>query len=103
MVHKISASGLADPEKIRASTEMRPPENTEELRRFLGIVNYLGKFLPHLSSLTEPLRNLTKKDVPWKWSVSQETAFQAVKQQVTETPVLALYNTTKELTLEKIL
>jgi transposase InsO family protein len=101
MGHKISAAGLqADPEKVRAITEMRPPENTEELRRFLGIVNYLGKFLSHLSSLTEPLRNLTKQDTPWNWSVSQEVAFNKIKHLVTETPVLAFYDPAKELTLE---
>jgi len=61
MGHRITSAGLqADPEKVKAITEMKSPTNVEELRRFLGLVNYLGKFLPHFSAVAEPLRNLTK-------------------------------------------
>ena len=46
MGHRITFAGLqADPEKVKAITEMKSPTNVEELRRFIGLVNYLGKFL----------------------------------------------------------
>ena len=41
---------------------MKNPENINELKTFLGMVNYLGKFLPNLSKETEHLRILEKKD-----------------------------------------
>ena len=68
MGHWITENGLhSDPEKVRAIMDMPPPTNLEELRRYLGVVNYLGKFLPNANTL-HPLQNLLKKDVSWTWS-----------------------------------
>ena len=101
MGHLITYASLqADPEKVKAITEMKSPANVEEFRRFLGLVNYLGKFLPHLLAVAEPLQNLTKSDVPWNWSEVQESAIHELKSMITQTPVLAFYDLTKELVIE---
>ena len=43
--HLVDSQGiLADPEKTKAVREMNQPENVSELRRFLGMVNQMGKF-----------------------------------------------------------
>jgi len=100
--HVIGERGLQPyPAKVKAISGMASPTNIEELRRFLGIVNFFGKFLPHLATINEPLRNLTKNDVPWNWSIPQETAFNSLKDMITTQGVrLGLYDPTKELTLE---
>jgi len=97
MGHVIGERGLQpDPAKVKAISDMASPTNIEELRRFLGIVNFLGKFLPHLATISEPLRNLTKKDVPWNWSIPQEAAFNSLKDMITTQGVgLGLYDPTK--------
>lgn len=60
--HLISADGVkADPEKVRAIVDMPAPSDRKALLRFLGVIAYLAKFLPNCSSLTQPLRQLTKK------------------------------------------
>jgi hypothetical protein len=60
MGHLITADGLkADPAKVEAILDM---PDTKGLKRFLGMVNYLAKFLPLLSDMTEPLRRLEDKD-----------------------------------------
>jgi hypothetical protein len=101
MGHRIGIKGLQpDPDKVKAVREMKPPSNIEELRRFIGMVTFLGKFLPHLSTVMEPLRNLTKKNVPWNFSTTQMTAFESVKRLVTQAPVLAFYSPEKDLVLE---
>ena len=101
MGHKITSDGLcSDPEKVRAITEMSPPTNVQELRRCLGLVNYLSKFVPRSASVLTPLQNLLKKDVPWNWSESQQHAFDSIKLLITSAPVLAFYDPQKELTLE---
>ncbi len=101
MGHLITKDGLqTDPEKVRAIRDMQAPRSFEELRRFLGLVNYLSKFLPNVADATMPMRNLTKKGVPWLWSASQQASFEKVKTLVTNTPVLTFYNTNKELVLE---
>jgi hypothetical protein len=101
MGHRITENGLhSDPEKVRAIIEMPAPTNVEELRRYLGVVNYLGKFLPNVTEILKPLQNLLKKDVPWMWSSSQEAAIANVKKLVTKAPVLSFYDPDKELILE---
>lgn len=55
----------------------------------MGIVNYLGRFIPNLSTIMHPLSDLLKGDVSWIWSHPQEEAFKKVKAMLTETPALA--------------
>ena len=38
------------------------PTTNVELQQFMGIVKYLGKFIPNLSDETAPLRALLKND-----------------------------------------
>ena len=101
MGHMISEKGLeADPAKVEAITCMEPPRDLTELRRFMGMINYLAKFLPKLAEVMQPLHNLLKKDVPYCWSTSQQAAFDTVKSMITEAPVLAFYKPEGKLVLE---
>ena len=60
--HVIDQTGIrADLDKTTAVTEMSPPTSVPELRRFMGMVNQLGKFTPNLTELTQPLRELLSK------------------------------------------
>ena len=53
MGHLLTPEGLkADPTKIEALLAMPEPENVAALKGFLGMVNYLAKFMPHLSDRT---------------------------------------------------
>ena len=64
--HKVTGSGVKpDPSKISAIIDMPIPSTVKELQRFMGMVNYLGKFLPSLSKVSEPLRKLLEKDAIW--------------------------------------
>ena len=56
------------------------------------MVNYLGKFLPDLSSVLKPLNDLLKASSAWVWDQAQEQAFEKVKQMMSTTPVLAFYD-----------
>ena len=101
MGHIITKDGLqSDPEKMRSISEFPAPQNVDELRRFLGMVNYMSKFLPHATDVIHPLHNLLKKDVPWNWSSSQAEAFQQVKSLIVDSPTLSFHDPDKELTLE---
>ena len=99
--HVISSEGLKpDPEKVRAMREMPPPTSKEEVRRFLGSIEYLAKFLPKLAEVETPLRELTKKDVLFHWDKPQETAFEQLKNLCCEAPVLEYYDVTKDVTIQ---
>ena len=64
------------------------------------MVQYLAKFLPHLSDITNPLRDLTQKDVEWVWDQPQKEAFEKLKEALSSTPVLCYYNLVDEVTLQ---
>ena len=64
--HLIDAEGLhATSEKLKAIVKAPTPKNVTELRSFLGLVNYYGKFLPNLSTFLHPLNNLLHHDCKW--------------------------------------
>ncbi len=61
MGHLLTANGLKpDLENVAAISNMHRPQNRTELQQYLGMVTYLGKFLPQLSDITAPLRPLGK-------------------------------------------
>ena len=59
------------------------------------MINYLGRFLPNLSTVISPMSELLKLDTAWTWSHRQQQAFEKVKAMVTTTPVLAFYDVNK--------
>ena len=98
--HIISTEGIEPSrEKVRALLEAPTPTNTQQLRSFLGAVNYYRKFLPNLSSVLAPLNKLLQKEVKWTWGKEQKTAFNVAQQQLTSTRVLAHYDPQKPLVL----
>jgi len=79
--HMIDAKGRHPTEdKIKAIREARTPATVTELRAFLGIINYYGKFLPNLSTQLAPLYTLLGKNAKWSWGTAQEKAFQTAKE-----------------------
>ena len=58
----------------------------------MGMANQLGKFLPSLAELSQPLRELLSTKKAWLWGPSQENAFQQVKEKLSRPTVLALYD-----------
>ena len=54
-----------DPDKVYTVVNITVPLNVSDLCRFLGIVNQLGKFLPNLATVTEPLRDLLSAQSNW--------------------------------------
>ncbi|CAB4033003.1 retrotransposon-like family member retr-1 [Paramuricea clavata] len=91
--HIMSADGVKpDPRKIEAITKMPVPTSPAELQRFLGMVNYLGKFIPNLSDETAPLRALLKKGTEFLMQKPQIDAFEKLKRRISSVPVLQFYD-----------
>ena len=63
------------------------------------MTNQLGKFIPNLSTVTQPLRDLLQKKNQWTWGPSQQRAFDLVKDELSKTPMLALYDPHRETTV----
>ena len=98
--HVISANGVrVDPEKESAVINMPTPKDVHELRRFCGMTQYFSKFLPQLSEVQAPLRELTQKNVQWAWESTQQEAFEKLKRMACDPPVLAHYQPSLSLGL----
>ena len=98
--HRITAKGItADPSKVEAIVEMPTPTDVKALRRVLGMVNYLAKFLPRLSETCDILRELERKETEWCWLEQHDQAWKEIKRLVT-TPILAYYDPQKEVTIQ---
>ena len=75
---------------------MKEPNNTIELRRFLGMTNQLAKFTPNLAMQAKPLRDLLSKRNSWVLGDCQQRAFQEIKRQLSSAPILALYDPSQD-------
>uniref|UniRef100_A0A8C6M7K5 Gypsy retrotransposon integrase-like protein 1 n=1 Tax=Nothobranchius furzeri TaxID=105023 RepID=A0A8C6M7K5_NOTFU len=89
----------ADLEKVKAVSNMEAPTDVGGVRRFLGMVNHLGKYLPHLAEKTQPLRELLSTKNMWCWSEAQQTVFDNIKAELSKPPNLALYNPKSQTTV----
>lgn len=67
------------PDKVKAATDAPAPKRKKQLKSFLGMVTYYGKFLPELSTVLFPLNRLLCKNVLWRWSKQCEEDFQTEK------------------------
>jgi transposase InsO family protein len=97
--HQLTGQGLKPTEeRIRAIAGIREPEGVPELETILGMITYVGKFIPNLSDITAPLRKL-KTSQEWKWEVEHAEALQKVKDILVTRPLLRYYQVNKPVTL----
>jgi len=75
------------------------PKNTDEVKRFLGMITYYSRFIPDASTLTYPLRCLLKKNAKFCWSDSCESAFVKLKNEIASDRVLMPYDTSLPITV----
>ena len=97
---KFSRYGIsASEDKIRAIKNLPPPTNTSEVRSFLGMMNFLSRFIPNYSEISSPLRHLTKKGVPWTWETAQASAFEHLKDKLSSNTTMSYFDSNKKTTI----
>ena len=93
MGHLLTNQGLKpDPKKVQSISDMPKPHDVPAVQRFIGMVKYLAKFLPMLSEISAPIRELTHKDTPWCWTSQHDEAFDKIKKLVTTAPILSYFD-----------
>ncbi|VDI71448.1 Hypothetical predicted protein [Mytilus galloprovincialis] len=98
--HIFSADGIsADPRKISAIRNTTIPKDVGEIRSFLAMTNYVGRFIPNYSTITEPLRRLTKQDSKWEWTSEQQESFDKLKNELVADRVMSYFDPNKETML----
>jgi hypothetical protein len=89
--HGIDSQGVSsDPTKIAKVANWPVPQNSKEIRSFLGLAGYYRKFVKNFGIIARPFFTLLKKNTPFVWTFGAETAFHLQKKQSVEAHVLKL-------------
>ena len=76
------------------------PQSVKDLRSFLGLAGYYRKFVRNFGIIAKPLTELLKKNTLFIWTTSHDQSFQALKQALSSSPVLALPDFSKPFSIE---
>ena len=91
--HRVDTKGLHMTKgKVKAILEAPPLRDVSELKSFLGLVHYYGRFCPNLSHTLAPLTELLRKDQKWTWSEKRTEAFEEAKSAIASDRVLMHYD-----------
>jgi hypothetical protein len=92
----LNDSGIRPSEdKVKCIQEMSTPSDRTKLKRVLGVINYLSRFVENLSTVLAPLYDLLKNDTAWVWYAAQQKAFDDIKAKLTQAPTLVFYDVNK--------
>ena len=82
--------------------KMTPPTDKQQLASFIGMVTYMGNFMPHLSHHTEPLLAMLKQDAVFTWDEMANASFQKIKDLIAKsaTKPLHYYDRRKPVTVQ---
>jgi len=85
----VSQKGIeVDPDKVRAIQEMPAPKTEKQVRGFLGRLNYISRFISHMTATCEPIFKLLKKSQSCVWTADFQKAFDSIKEYLLEPPIL---------------
>ena len=97
---KIDAQGIHPTlAKLEAIREAPSPGNVSELKAYLGLLSYYSKFLPNLSQEFAPLYRLLQKSSQWRWTQTEQTAFEKSKKLLSSDSVLIHFDASKDIVL----
>ncbi|GJS54474.1 reverse transcriptase domain-containing protein, partial [Tanacetum coccineum] len=89
--HVVNQNGIhVDPSKIEAVKNWKTPTTPSEIRSFLGLAGYYRRFIANFSKIAKPLTSLTQKNQKYVWGMEQEEAFQTLKNNLCDAPILML-------------
>ncbi|GJZ58234.1 putative reverse transcriptase domain-containing protein [Tanacetum coccineum] len=89
--HVVNHDGIhVDPSKIEAVKSWKAPTTPSEVRSFLGLAGYYRRFIENFSKIAKPLTSLTQKNQKYEWGEKQEEAFQTLKDNLCNAPILSL-------------
>lgn len=99
----LTEEGLApDPEKTSAVLDYPAPTNMKEVRRFMGMAGWYRRFIHNFSTVSAPITALlrTKTTKAFHWDVKAQEAFDELKRQLVQSPVLANPDFTRPFTVQ---
>jgi len=100
LCHIVSHEGVkVDPNKIKSIKEWKIPTTIKHLRGFLGLKQYYHKFVDNYGRISTPLTTLLKK-YAFSWTPKATKAFEHLKEEMCQAPILATLDFTKTFIVE---
>ena len=97
----VSENGIeADPVRIERVCEWPVPENSIEVKSFLGLAGYYRRFVPNFASVARPLHKLTEANVDFTWTSECQSSFDALKKLLSTAPILSYPDFSAEFILD---
>nr|GEX31310.1 putative reverse transcriptase domain-containing protein [Tanacetum cinerariifolium] len=91
--HVVNQSDIhVDPSKIEAVKNWKAPTTPLKVRSFLGLAGYYRRFIANFSKIAKPLTSITQKNQKYEWGEKEEEAFQTLKNNLCDAPILSLLN-----------
>ena len=88
--HKFLGAGMMPgPSKVKVVEEWPSPHDVHSVRQFLGLASYYRRYVNVFVTIAAPLHFLTQMDTPFNWSTECDAAFQTLKQNLVQDPILA--------------
>ncbi|GAU46722.1 hypothetical protein TSUD_100140 [Trifolium subterraneum] len=85
----VSQKGIeVDPDKVRAIREMPAPQTEKQVRGFLGRLNYISRFISHMTATCGLIFKLLRKNQGIVWTEDCQKAFDSIKEYLMEPPIL---------------
>jgi hypothetical protein len=98
--HIVYDSGISiDPERIAAILNLPAPTSKKEVQAFMGVINFVRRFVPDFAIMVKPFHNLLKQDRSFSWTNDVENDFVGIKKAISSAPVLAKSDFEKEFTI----
>ena len=89
----VNENGIhSDPARVEALKTMKESQSRADVRSYVGLVNYYGKFIDRLHRFKPALETLLRKDVPFRWSMEVAGAFRSMQDTLAGPLLLAHYN-----------
>ena len=87
--HLLTTEGIKSQfEKVKAIHEIKPPNNANGVREFLGMVGFYRKFINRFAYVSRPITKLTRKDSKFVWTEECQTDFEYLRITLTKSPIL---------------
>ncbi|GFW08332.1 transposon Tf2-9 polyprotein [Trichonephila clavipes] len=99
-ISKNELSIKPDPDHIKAIAAMPTPKSKTEVRRLLGMMNFLSKFISNVSKVTAPIREIIHENVEFNWGKEQELSFVNIKELLAKAPILKVFSVNDELVIQ---
>ena len=101
MGHILTPHGIKpDPEKVQGIRDMPYPTDKKGVKRFIGMITYLARFMPNLSQLSEPLLAMMKDEAGFAMGETEKQAFNTIKERISEDAALRYFGSQKPVVIQ---